>query len=272
MTPDKIWTTRKLGLSARFSPTDKSTNWLLFYPESTSGFSRRLEEVFKSDAKRKAPRRHDLEVHLLLMRTANQNWTPHLNDLDKEFRVMDARVFLWRPQKQKSIANAHQGPGLEMEDTQRIQMFKVKLLHVSHSLEINCANIASLRRALELFKIEGENQYANECQYQKYDRALKELHFQTTQHIIRVKNLIRCTDGLFALVCTIVSCLDDINNAPVLTALDPIRIRTTREQSHAETLGKSSPIRQVHESHNSSLHGLPPTIPHSRMCCLLYQS
>jgi hypothetical protein len=49
---------------------------------------RRLNDVFEIDKKRIRGRRHDFDIHLLLMKTASQNWTPYINDLEIEFRDM----------------------------------------------------------------------------------------------------------------------------------------------------------------------------------------
>jgi hypothetical protein len=111
---------------------------------------------------------------------------------------------MWRPKPGNPIASEHRDSELELEDTQRIQRFKVKLIQLAHSLEINRANITSLRRGLKDFQQEGGAQYASDDQYQKFDRELNELLIQTTEYRTRVKNLIQRTESLFSLVITIV--------------------------------------------------------------------
>jgi hypothetical protein len=44
----------------------------------------------------------------------------------------------------------------------------------------------------------------DEDQIYRYDQELSELHMQTMQHDLRVKNLVMCSEGLFTLVCTLV--------------------------------------------------------------------
>ncbi|KAF8253454.1 hypothetical protein K440DRAFT_657397 [Wilcoxina mikolae CBS 423.85] len=198
-----IWTTRKMGMYAKYQPAKKSTTWIPI--QASDDFHHRLNDVFESDKKRIRGRRHDLDIHLLLMQTASQNWTPYINDLEIEFRDMDRRAFMWRPKPGFSpIADEHKDSELELEDTQRIQRFKVKLLQIVHSLDINCANIASLRRGLKAFQQEKGAQYASDDQYQKTDRELNELLIQTTEHRTRVKNIILQVESLFSLVITII--------------------------------------------------------------------
>ncbi|KAF8545145.1 hypothetical protein BDD12DRAFT_813195 [Trichophaea hybrida] len=198
-----IWTTRKMGMYAKYHPAKNSTTWIPI--QASEDFLRRLDDVFESDKKRIRGRRHDLDIHLLLMQTASKNWTPYINDLEIEFRDMDRKAFMWRPKPGFSpIADEHRDSELELEDTQRIQRFKVKLLQIVHSLDINCANIASMRRGLKVFQQEKGAQYATDDQYQKTDRELNELLIQTTEHRTRVKNIILQVESLFSLVITII--------------------------------------------------------------------
>jgi len=113
---------------------------------------------------------------------------------------------MWRPDPKSMtpIASEHKDSELELQDTQRIQRFKVKLIQLAHSLDINCANIKSLRRGLKAFQREGGAQYASVDQYQKSDRELNELFIQTMEYRTRVRNLIQRTESLFSLVITIV--------------------------------------------------------------------
>jgi len=196
-----IWTTRKIGVYAKREPEESRTTWILIQPGVKSFMDRvtkRLQKAGMADV-------HDLEIHLLFMKSASQNWTDHINDLEIEFRELDTKVFLWRPDVTHTVEDEHLR-AVDIPDTQRIQHFKVKLHQLLHSLEINCANIESLRRGMEEFKpLDGY--FHDDQQYQKYDRELKELHFQTMQHKLRVKNLLNCAEGLFSLVCTVVSTL-----------------------------------------------------------------
>jgi len=211
-----------MGIYAKYRPAKRCTTWVPI--QASSDFMRRLNEVFEVDKKRIRSRRHDLDIHLLLMKTASQNWTPYINQLETEFKDMvsteicrwgitpaeinssqDRRAFMWRPKPGNPIANEHRDSELELEDTQRIQRYKVKLIQLAHSLDINCAIITSLRRGLNTFQQEeGGVQYASDNQYQKSDRELNELLIQTMEHKTRVKNLIQRTESLFSLVITIV--------------------------------------------------------------------
>lgn len=60
-------------------------------------------------------------------------------------------------------------------------------------------------QGLKRFRDEGQSSYADEAEFTKCDSSLNLLLLQTSQHKIRVENLIRRTDGLFTLVSIILS-------------------------------------------------------------------
>jgi len=79
-----------MGMYAKYQPAKKTTTWIPI--QASNDFLHRLNDVFESDKKRIRGRRHDLDIHLLLMKTASQNWTPYINDLEIEFRGMVSTV------------------------------------------------------------------------------------------------------------------------------------------------------------------------------------
>jgi hypothetical protein len=196
--PDaNIWVTRKIGLYSKYCPDDDTTTWILIQPQKGC-FMDRVEKVLQKLGP--MDKRHDHEeVRLLFLKAAGEGWNPYMNELEREFRRLDGKVFCWRPDINKPTSPDME---LEMPDTQRIQNFKVKLHELEHALDVNTAIIDSIRRGLLHFRNEGGSDYAE--RYSKYDREFKELSIQITQHKTRVKHLIRCVDGLFSLVCTIV--------------------------------------------------------------------
>jgi hypothetical protein len=196
-----IWVSRKIGLYSKYCPANETTTWILIQP-AKGCFMDRVETVLQKLGP--VDKRHDLEVRLIFLKAAGQGWTPYINDLEKEFRGLDEKVFLWRPDIKNLVADDHHGSNLEMPDTQRIQKFKVKLHELEHTLDINAANVESIRRGLFNFRSEGGDQYVSAEQRARYDRELNELNIEISQHKTRVKHLIRCTEGLFSLVCTIV--------------------------------------------------------------------
>jgi hypothetical protein len=188
-----VWVTRKIGLYSKYCPANDTTTWILIQPQQGC-FMDRVEKVLQKLAKR-----HDHEeVRLLFLKEAGHGWNTYMNELERDFRQLDGKVFCWRPDQKPASPNME----LEMPDTQRIQNFKVKLHELEHALDVNAAIIESIRRGLLHFKDEGGNDYAE--RYSKYDPQFKELSIQITQERTRVKHLIRCVDGLFSLVCTLV--------------------------------------------------------------------
>jgi hypothetical protein len=206
---EMIWATRKIGVYAKREPMESRSTWILIQPWAKSF----MDRVVKRLRKTRTAHVHDLEIHLLFMKAASQNWTEYLNDLDTEFRQLETKVFLWRSDAaaaaQPVPGDEHLPPsGFVIPDTQRIQHYKVNLHQLSHALEINCANIQALRRTIEVFRPwggDGSGRYVDdEDQIRRYDQELNELHIQTMQHDVRVKNLLMCSEGLFTLVCTLV--------------------------------------------------------------------
>jgi len=202
-----IWTTRKIGVYAKREPTESRSTWILIQPGAKSFVDRVVKRLRKAGT----AHMHDLEIHLVFMRAASQNWTEYLNDLDTEFRRLETKVFLWRSGSAAAANPALDDPppsGLVIPDTQRIQHYKMKLHNLSHALEINCANIQALRRTIEVFRLYGggSGSYVNDQdQIRRYDQELNELHIQTVQHGVRAKNLVMCSEDLFSLVCTLAS-------------------------------------------------------------------
>ncbi|KAI5851948.1 hypothetical protein BZA05DRAFT_47845 [Tricharina praecox] len=193
-----IWTTRKIGVYAKREPKESRTTWVLIQP----GRKSYLDRVTKRLGKAGKAHAHDQEIHLLLMKSASQNWTEHIDALDVEFRMLDTKVFMWRPGVTNALVDEYLQSGLVMPDSQRIQHYKVKLHQLLHALDINYANIESLRRGMEEFQRQGN--YTSRDEHQKYDRELQELLFQTMQHKVRVMHLIECAQGLLSLVCTLI--------------------------------------------------------------------
>lgn len=96
---------------------------------------------------------------------------------------------------------------VEFEDAQRIQRLKDTLLQLSHSLDINCDIISSLKQGLRIFQKEGWKSYTygTTADFHKCDMSLDLLLTQTGQQKNRVQYLIKRTDGLSALVSIMLS-------------------------------------------------------------------
>ena len=79
---------RKMGMYAKHRPASKLTNWIVL--QASNEFMHRLDQIFESDKQNDSHKgsRHDLDIHLVMMKTASQNWTPHLNDLETKLQVM----------------------------------------------------------------------------------------------------------------------------------------------------------------------------------------
>lgn len=71
-----------MGVYSKFVPATNTTTWIPVYPPDEA--IPRLEEVFTSDSKRRRGMRHHIDIHLLLMKTASQDWLPFINHLDKK--------------------------------------------------------------------------------------------------------------------------------------------------------------------------------------------
>ncbi|CCX05409.1 Similar to hypothetical protein AOL_s00004g354 [Arthrobotrys oligospora ATCC 24927]; acc. no. EGX54321 [Pyronema omphalodes CBS 100304] len=202
-----IWTTRKMGMYSKHEYQTKNTTWIFL--QASNDFQCRLNGLLGGSVDGKLNRIHDLDIHLLLMRTASQNWIPYINDLEAQIIKLDNIAFQWRPKPGNPVANDDPESQLELEDTQRIERLKVQLLSLAHALDINCSNITALRRGLETlqrdenFYVES-SKYATEREYYTFDQKLDELLFQTNENRKRVKQLILRTDSLFAVVITIV--------------------------------------------------------------------
>ena len=108
---------------------------------------------------------------------------------------------MWRPKPGSPVDKDSE---LELEDTQRVQRFKVRLLQITHALDVNLANLASLRRAIAIFRRKTKDYYITESQHKKYDEELEDLHILMTQHRVRVKNLLQRAESLFSLIITII--------------------------------------------------------------------
>ncbi|KAI5851949.1 hypothetical protein BZA05DRAFT_398419 [Tricharina praecox] len=198
-----IWTTRKMGVYSKFVPATNTTTWIPVYPPDEA--IPRLEEVFTSDSKRRRGMRHHIDIHLLLMKTASQDWLPFINHLDKKLIELDKKTYMWRPKPGSTITNEHRDSDseLELEDTQRVQRFKIELLTIIHALDVNLANIASLRRGIESFRRKTKV-YITDDLYKQYDEDLEDLHILMSQHRVRVKNLLQRAESLFSLIITII--------------------------------------------------------------------
>jgi len=83
-----MWTTRKMGFYSKTVPATNTNTYIPVYPPKEC--IQRLKEVFTSDSKRHRGKRHDLDIHLLFMRIASQNWLPFINALEKDFMEMVA--------------------------------------------------------------------------------------------------------------------------------------------------------------------------------------
>lgn len=92
---------------------------------------------------------------------------------------------------------------VEFKDAQQIQRLKENLLELLQSLEINRGIASRLRESFRKLQQEGPKFYVNEAIFRKCDSSLELLLLHTTQHRDRVENLIRRTDGLYALVSTV---------------------------------------------------------------------
>lgn len=112
---------------------------------------------------------------------------------------------MWRPKPGSTITNEHRDSDseLELEDTQRVQRFKIELLTIIHALDVNLANIASLRRGIESFRRKTKV-YITDDLYKQYDEDLEDLHILMSQHRVRVKNLLQRAESLFSLIITII--------------------------------------------------------------------
>lgn len=199
--PDKqTWVLRKIGLYSRYRPADQTTTWVLLLP-GKGRFMDRIETALQKHLS--ADRAHDMEIRLSLLRTAGMEWNAYMNFLEIEFKELDQKVFLWRPDVKHPLEKEPDAM-LEMPDTQRIQRFKVKLHDLELSLDLNDANLQALKRSLLEFRNDAGDGYMTAAQWMKYDRELFEIHDQIMQHKTRVKHLIRCVEGLFSLVCTLI--------------------------------------------------------------------
>lgn len=91
--PDQItWATRKMGVYSKFYTASGNTTWILLQPSSYT--SNRLEEVSAKDSNPNGQkRRHDFDIHVLLLWSASRNWTPYINDLEQDLKNM-VRSFL----------------------------------------------------------------------------------------------------------------------------------------------------------------------------------
>ena len=77
-----------MGMYAKHRPASKLTNWIILQASDDS--MRRLDQVFERN-KQNVPLmglRHDMDIHLIMMKTASQNWTPRLNDLEVKLQDM----------------------------------------------------------------------------------------------------------------------------------------------------------------------------------------
>jgi len=84
------WTTRKMGLYSQYVPTTRMNTWIsVFAPEECM---ERVQEVLALAPEQTwdgTPKKcHNLDIHLLFMRTASHNWLPYINHLDNEFADM----------------------------------------------------------------------------------------------------------------------------------------------------------------------------------------
>ncbi|KAI5851950.1 hypothetical protein BZA05DRAFT_48085 [Tricharina praecox] len=195
------WRRKKMGFYSKYVPATKTSTWIsVLAPRECVP---RLKDVFTSDPMHPRERRHDLDIHILFMQIATRSWLPYINALDDDLRKMDKRAFLWRPKPGNLILKAHKDSELELVDTQRVQKFKIELLTMIHALEVNQANIASLRRGIESFRRK-TNVYITDDQYKQYDEDLEDLHILLSQHKVRVSNLLQRAESLFALIITII--------------------------------------------------------------------
>ncbi|KAI5813195.1 hypothetical protein BZA77DRAFT_127811 [Pyronema omphalodes] len=202
-----IWTTRKMGMYSKHEYQTNKTTWIFL--QASNDFQRRLDRILEGSLYGKLNSIHDLDVHVLLMRTASQNWIPYINDLEAQIIKLDNIAFQWRPKPGNPVADSDPESQLELEDTQRIERLKVELLSLVQALDINCSNITALRRGLETLQRDEKyyaqtSKYATEREYYAFDQKLDELLFQTNENRKRVKQLILRTDSLFAVVVTIV--------------------------------------------------------------------
>jgi len=116
--------------------------------------------------------------------------------------VKNQKAYLWRPKPGDPIvANRH--TELELPDTQRAEMFKVRVLEALRALDVNLANIESLRRGVAIFRRKSPD-YISKDELREYDEALEDLCVLMSQHKLRMKNLLKRAEGLFALIITII--------------------------------------------------------------------
>ncbi|KAI5813197.1 hypothetical protein BZA77DRAFT_128037 [Pyronema omphalodes] len=202
------WTTRKMGIYSKYHYSNKTTTWIML--QASQAYRRHLNTFFPQILEMNQYQDvHALELHLMMMNTASQNWIPYINELEEKVMRLDTVVFQWRPKPGNPVATMDLESQLELEDTQRIENIKVQLISAAHAMDINCSNISSIRRGLEALQREEKfrqesSPYATEREHYLFDQQLGELLVQTTEHRRRVKSLILKTESLFSVVKTIV--------------------------------------------------------------------
>lgn len=76
-----------MGVYSKFYTTSGNTTWILLQPSRYT--SNRLEEVSAKDSNPNSQkRRHDFDIHVLLLWSASRNWTPYINDLEQDLKNM----------------------------------------------------------------------------------------------------------------------------------------------------------------------------------------
>jgi hypothetical protein len=87
------WTTRKMGIYSKYHYSNKSTTWIAL--QASEAYRRRLNTFFPQAVERNRYQDvHDLEVHLMMMNTASQNWIPYINELEEKVMRLVSLVML----------------------------------------------------------------------------------------------------------------------------------------------------------------------------------
>jgi len=79
------YTTRKTGVWMKYYPSTKRSVWINVHPSEE--FGERLKDLMKNDSAH-GIRRSDLDIHLLQLSCADENWETYINTLEQHIHTL----------------------------------------------------------------------------------------------------------------------------------------------------------------------------------------
>ncbi|KAL0631044.1 hypothetical protein Q9L58_010100, partial [Maublancomyces gigas] len=176
------WSVRQTGVYHKFEIPTQNNTWIFLQP--CTRFIERLEQLNGMDC--------NFSVHLLLLSSSVGSWREYIDWLEEKFTELSGVAI-------SSRLGNHQGPAredfpLDFSDIQRAEDLRIKLLHLSFTLDLGTEAIADMKRGAE--KLQAIPEAASlKDELSQYTASLSRFSSTMLSHKRRAELLLRYLEG-----------------------------------------------------------------------------